>query len=190
MGAGRGLGAVVSVLATCFAGHSALARGSLPSRIGDCARTRIVELSHRLEDGVTRKPVIDSGSAVTFANRLSQVSYEELAAVHHSRRGDPVLICLVLIPRDCPRGDNAARLTRPPICARWSPGPCRTPSTPAAALERNPAMPSNPEDKKALDALRQEIDLSLNDPRPSIPAERVFASLRLRHAKQQPHGDR
>jgi hypothetical protein len=86
-----------------------IARNSLPSRIGDCARTRISAIGHRLEDGVTREPVADSGSAVTFANRLSQVSYEELAEVHHSRRGDPVLICLVFIPRDCPRGDNRGK---------------------------------------------------------------------------------
>ena len=33
------------------------------------------------------------------------------------------------------------------------------------------------------DALRDEIEKSLNDPRPSIPAEDVFAKLRRRHRR-------
>lgn len=33
------------------------------------------------------------------------------------------------------------------------------------------------------DALRQEIERSLNDPRADIPAEEVFARLRKRHAR-------
>jgi hypothetical protein len=34
--------------------------------------------------------------------------------------------------------------------------------------------------------LREEIDRSLNDPRPNIPAEVVFANLRRRHANLAP----
>ncbi|HSC19853.1 MAG TPA: type II toxin-antitoxin system ParD family antitoxin [Rhizomicrobium sp.] len=38
------------------------------------------------------------------------------------------------------------------------------------------------EDEALRSALREEIERSLNDPRPSIPAEKVFAKLRQRHA--------
>lgn len=39
------------------------------------------------------------------------------------------------------------------------------------------------EDEALRSALRQEIERSLNDQRPSIPAEKVFAKLRRRHAR-------
>jgi antitoxin ParD1/3/4 len=41
------------------------------------------------------------------------------------------------------------------------------------------------EDEAIGNALREEIDRSLNDPRPSIPAEQVFSKLRRRHARLQ-----
>lgn len=106
----RGLCAIACGLLAALAALPSAARNSPPARIGDCARTRISWIGHRLEDGATHRPMTGSGSALRFANRLNQVSYEELAAVHRSRRGDPVLICLVSIPRDCPRGDNRGKV--------------------------------------------------------------------------------
>lgn len=41
------------------------------------------------------------------------------------------------------------------------------------------------EDEALRGALREEIERSLNDPRPSIPAEKVFAKLRQRHAQRR-----
>ena len=82
----------------------------LPSRVGECAVTRIKELAHRLEDGVTHVQIKDSGSAVTLENGLSQVSYDELSAVHRARVGDRVLMCLVFIPRHCPKGDDRGKI--------------------------------------------------------------------------------
>lgn len=98
-------GALVAIVALSLASWAAAAN-ALPERVGDCARTHISRVTHRLEDGITHKAVTDSGSAVEFANRLSQVSYEELPEVSRSRTGDPVLICLVHIPQHCPKGDN------------------------------------------------------------------------------------
>ncbi|HEX3651332.1 MAG TPA: type II toxin-antitoxin system ParD family antitoxin [Rhizomicrobium sp.] len=40
------------------------------------------------------------------------------------------------------------------------------------------------EDEALRSALREEIERSLNDPRPSIPAEKTFAKLRQRHARR------
>jgi len=39
------------------------------------------------------------------------------------------------------------------------------------------------EDAAIRSALRDEIERSLNDPRPSVPADKVFAKLRKRHAR-------
>src|SRR6185437_6147800 len=84
--------------------------GAVPVRVGTCARTAIREVSQRLEDGVTHRPMPDSGSAVEFANGLYQVSYEQVPEVNQSRRGDPVFICLMSLPQHCPPGDVRGKL--------------------------------------------------------------------------------
>ena len=106
----RGLCASLAGLALVLSAQAAPAAGRVPSRIGECTRTTIREIGHRLEDGFTHVPMIDSGSAVTFANGLYQVSYEELPVIHRARRGDPVLICLVSLPTDCPKGDDRGKV--------------------------------------------------------------------------------
>ena len=42
------------------------------------------------------------------------------------------------------------------------------------------------EDEAVKDWMRQQIDESLNDPRPNIPASKVFKELRERHARRRP----
>lgn len=81
-----------------------------PARVGTCAATRISAVGQRLEDGATHRAMPGSGSAVEFANGLYQVSYDEVASVNESRRGDPVFICLVRLPVRCPPGDSRGRL--------------------------------------------------------------------------------
>jgi hypothetical protein len=81
----------------------------LPSREGTCVRTAIAHLEHRLQSGTNGPFVLDSGSAVVFANGGYQVSYEEVEAVQHSHNGDPVFMCLIRIPRNCPPGDARGR---------------------------------------------------------------------------------
>lgn len=83
--------------------------GGLPQRIGQCARTRVKEVSTRLTDGATGKPVPGSGSAVSFVNGGYQVSYDSVPAIEQSRAGDPVRMCLVAIPKNCPKGDIRGR---------------------------------------------------------------------------------
>jgi len=56
--------------------------------------------------------VPDPGSAVTFTSGRYQVSYDTVLAIVHSNAGDPVLMCLVLISRHCPKGDNRGRVYR------------------------------------------------------------------------------
>jgi hypothetical protein len=81
-----------------------------PVRPGSCAFTHVRQVTQRLEDGVTHGVIPDSGSAVQFANGLYQVSYGQVAAVNASRRGDPVWICLMKLPQNCPPGDNRGKL--------------------------------------------------------------------------------
>jgi hypothetical protein len=85
------------------------AASELPMRIGQCSQTTISRIGTRLEDGGTGRPVPDSGSAVSFANGGSQVSYDTVPPIIRSRVGDSVTMCLVFIPRDCPPGDNRGR---------------------------------------------------------------------------------
>ena len=68
-------------------------------------------LANRLAEVATRlDSVPDSGSAVSFANKAYQVSYDTLPAIQRSRVGDPALLCLVSIPRGCPPGDDRGRV--------------------------------------------------------------------------------
>lgn len=95
------------IAATCSLVASA---ASLPSREGTCAWTKVSRVEQRLAKSRRGPFIPGSGSAVEFANGGYQVSYDEIDAVNHSRRGDRVLMCLVEIPAHCPPGDNRGRL--------------------------------------------------------------------------------
>lgn len=103
--------AIASMLA---AGASDAQRRSRPApptlRVGTCARTTVDEVTQRLQDGGTGRVIPDSGSAVRFANGLYQVSYDQVAPLNQSRRGDPVFVCLVALPENCPPGDERGRV--------------------------------------------------------------------------------
>ncbi|MGQ0660899.1 hypothetical protein [Sphingosinicella sp.] len=79
-------------------------------RVGTCVRTTIAEVTQRLVDGELGRVIPDSGSAVRFANGLGQVSYDQVAPLNQSRRGDPVFVCLVALPENCPPGDHRGKL--------------------------------------------------------------------------------
>lgn len=93
------------------------AAAPLPRRIGECRPTFIREIHYRLSaadaNGV-QIPIAGSGSAVSFTNGGYQVSYDMVPAIHGSREGDPVELCLSVVP-DCsraPRGDGRGRIYR------------------------------------------------------------------------------
>ena len=81
---------------------SAFAQG-LPMRVGQCSTTRVKWVGTRLDN------TPGSGSAIQFMNGGYQVSYDQVAAVDRSRPGDPVRMCLISIPKDCPPGDDRGR---------------------------------------------------------------------------------
>jgi hypothetical protein len=107
--------ALILALALCAQGADAQRRPAArndapPTRPGTCAFTHVRQVTQRLEDGVTHRVIPGSGSAVSFANGLYQVSYDQVRAVNASRRGDPVWICLIRLPQNCPPGDNRGKL--------------------------------------------------------------------------------
>ena len=79
---------------------------SLPTYVGACVKTRIKSIGTRLEGAP------GSGSAVTFYNGGYQVGYDTVPAIEHSKAGDHVRMCLVSIPRHCPKGDDRGRFYR------------------------------------------------------------------------------
>jgi uncharacterized protein YecT (DUF1311 family) len=76
---------------------------ALPTYVGHCSLTTVTQSVHRL-DGVA-----GSGSDVREANGAAEVSYDQIPAADTSRRGDPALVCLVGLPRNCPPGDDRGK---------------------------------------------------------------------------------
>lgn len=103
--------ALALALSPLASGGSAAA-GPLPRQVGQCTRTVIAKIGQRLEDGSTGRQIPGSGSAVNFANGGYQVSYDEIPQINRSRHGDPVRVCLVSLPKDCPPGDDRGRVYR------------------------------------------------------------------------------
>ena len=75
-----------------------------PANVGDCVQALVVSVGPRLEG------VPDSGSAISYDNQLSQVSYDAIPGIDHSQAGDQVRLCLVSIPENCPPGDDRGRV--------------------------------------------------------------------------------
>ena len=93
------------------------AKGNVPRKAGQCVRTEISELGSRLEG------TPDSGSAIAYANGVTGVSYDVITAIRRSRVGDPVTLCLVSVPRNCPPGDDRGKVysaTNGRTKERWS----------------------------------------------------------------------
>jgi hypothetical protein len=76
----------------------------IPTQVGNCVQTEIASLGSRLEGSP------DSGSAVGYANNIYGVSYEVIDSIRNSRVGDPVTLCLVSLPQDCPKGDERGKV--------------------------------------------------------------------------------
>ena len=82
----------------------------LPSAVGQCASTHIKTLTARLGDDPLETASPDAGSAATFTNGGGAVSYDREPGLAASKVGEPVMMCLIAIPRDCPKGDDRGRV--------------------------------------------------------------------------------
>jgi uncharacterized protein len=77
--------------------------------VGGCTTTTVSRIGTRLMQGENGPDVPGSGSLIFYANGGSQVSYETVRGIKHSRVGDKVLLCFVSIPRSCPPGDDRGK---------------------------------------------------------------------------------
>jgi uncharacterized protein len=81
----------------------------MPEKVGDCTLTHVAELMTRIGNPLDGADA-DEGSQVLLANDGLLVSYEREFGLTASQVGDPVAICLMSIPRDCPTGDDRGRM--------------------------------------------------------------------------------
>jgi len=84
----------------------------LPTKVGQCANTRVVKISDRFGDPIGAKDQdgISGGTSIRLANDGYQVSYETVPTIERTRVGDRVIMCLVFIPQDCPKGDKRGKI--------------------------------------------------------------------------------
>ena len=82
----------------------------LPASVGTCGFTHIKALTTRLGDDPLEAASPEAGSAATFTNGGTAVSYDREPGLVSSKVGDPVVMCLIAIPRDCPKDDTRGRV--------------------------------------------------------------------------------
>jgi hypothetical protein len=102
-------------LAAMAAGRPAWA--AMPTHIGQCVATAISDVGSRLEGDPS------SGSAISYANGVAQISYDVAPQVRGWRAGDKVTLCLVRLPTGCPRGDTRGsfyKVTNARTGASWT----------------------------------------------------------------------
>ncbi len=80
----------------------------IPQQVGDCAMTHIAEITTRFGEPLAGDP--GNGAAIAFTNGGRQVSYDVADALYGAEVGDPVVMCLVSVPRDCPADDDRGRV--------------------------------------------------------------------------------
>ncbi|USQ96917.1 hypothetical protein [Caulobacter sp. RL271] len=80
-----------------------------PERQGQCFSTRIKQVTFRLFDETKKRPVPGTGSKIYFADGHENVEYNQVAEMDASRSGDPVQLCVHLLPAgppSCPADDT------------------------------------------------------------------------------------
>lgn len=77
---------------------------SAPTKVGQCVDTAVKSVGYRLEG------VADSGDSIEFTNGVSQVSYDKIPGVGESRPNDRISLCLISVPKRCPKGDTRGRV--------------------------------------------------------------------------------
>ncbi len=80
-----------------------------PAKVGQCVSTQIAKIGTRLVDGITGESFPDSGSQIEYMNGVSQVSYETIPEIERSHINDPITLCLISLPQNCPPGDNRGK---------------------------------------------------------------------------------
>jgi len=81
----------------------AAATSGPPTAVGQCAQTTVQEVGTRLEN------TPGSGSAISYANGINQVSYDQVPGIDASQPGDAIKLCLASLPQNCPPGDDRGK---------------------------------------------------------------------------------
>jgi hypothetical protein len=102
----RALSAIAIFLGAATAQAEVTPHDRLPTHILTCGGSVVTDIGGRLEGDTN----FSSGTSVFFENGGSQVSYDKVAAIVTSKKGDHVLICLVFIPSNCPAGDDRGKI--------------------------------------------------------------------------------
>ncbi len=101
------LASIMFLVATATAARAEISpHDPLPTQLLTCGGSVITDIGPRLEGDKN----FSSGVSVFFKNGGTQVSYDKIAAVVNSRKGDHVLICLVFVPENCPKGDARGKI--------------------------------------------------------------------------------
>ena len=77
----------------------------LPGNVGECTDTTITSITDRYGEDLAARPKkgSDPGTIVRFSNSGVQVSLRRENAIVHSQVFDKVNMCLVDIPKECPK---------------------------------------------------------------------------------------
>ncbi|HXQ09488.1 MAG TPA: hypothetical protein VN805_00655 [Caulobacteraceae bacterium] len=82
----------------------AAATNGPPTQVGECVQTTVQQVGTRLEN------TPGSGSAISYADGVDQVSYDQVPGIDASQAGDAVKLCLVSLPQNCPPGDDRGKV--------------------------------------------------------------------------------
>jgi len=74
-----------------------------PTVVGQCTQTTVQSVGTRLEN------TPGSGSEITYADGITQVSYDQVPGIDASSPGDAVKLCLASLPQNCPPGDDRGK---------------------------------------------------------------------------------
>lgn len=80
----------------------------IPAKHAQCSRTRIKSVTTRFGEAVTYDNDAD-GTAVTYENGGFVISYDREEGLYSAKEGQPVIMCLLSVPYDCPDGDDRGR---------------------------------------------------------------------------------
>ncbi len=110
----RSTSLIVLALASCAAWQAKAEPREQKVRPPICSMTTIAEISARIGEDINGKFVPgdpkEVGTAIRYANGVSGVSYDYVAAIsERSRLGDRVRLCLVSRYVGCPKGDDRGK---------------------------------------------------------------------------------
>lgn len=82
---------------------------SPPQKLAQCEKTRIKELTTRFGRPLA-DAVPDTGIFIEYDNGGYIYDYDRDSSFDGTAKGQPVVLCLMSIPRDCPTGDDRGRV--------------------------------------------------------------------------------